>query len=86
MFNNEKQKLLEARTKALKEAEQKAEALAEHNKELSNERLTMIAQITTYRENERLILEIIEGNSYGRTDKQKLEKIKELVIDGKSIN
>ncbi len=81
-FNNEKQKLLEARTKALKDAEDKIVNLTRQNKELSEERISNIARIYSCEEILKEILDVIEQNPYNRTDKQKLNKIKELATTG----
>ena len=67
--------LVEARTKALKDAEKEV-------KELSNERLSNIAVIYSDKEIFRQILDIVEGNSYNRSNEQKLRKIKELATTG----
>ena len=74
--------LIEARTKALKDAEKEVEVLSNHNKELSNERLLNIARIYSCKEILREILDVIEQNPYNRTDGQKLNKIKELATTG----
>ena len=81
-FNNEKQKLLEARTRALKDAEDKIVNLTRQNKELSEERISNIARIYSCEEILKEILDVIEQNPYNRTDKQKLNKIKELATTG----
>ena len=56
----------------LKEANQRIE-------ELSASRTSAMAEVIYHRENNQLILAIIEGNSHGRTYEQKLDKIKELI-------
>ena len=78
----ELQSLEEARTKSLKDAEDKIVNLTRQNKELSEERLSNIAVIYSNKEIFRQILDIVEGNSYNRSNEQKLRKIKELATTG----
>lgn len=70
------------RAKELKEQlnneKQKVKELSEHNKELSDDRYAATTEVIIYKNAHREILDIIESNPYGRTDKQKLDKIKEL--------
>lgn len=71
------------RAKELKEQlnneKQKVKELSEHNKEISDDKYSATVEVITYKNAHREILDIIESNPYGRTDKQKLDKIKELV-------
>ena len=78
----ELQSLEEARTKSLKDAEDKIVNLTRQNKELSEERTSNIARIYSCEEILKEILEVIEQNPYNRTDGQKLNKIKELATTG----
>ncbi len=77
----EKQSLLEARTKALKKAEQEISGMKEENLALYKENKELNI------ENELLerIINLVNGNKYNN-EKAILNKIKELISDSESQN
>lgn len=88
----EKQSLLEARTKALKNAEGRIEELKMENKELRQLRLQEVRNNTKILEQDNKKTELINrferllnSNKYNN-EKAVLNKLKELVSDYQSIN
>ena len=84
MWNKEKQTLLNARTYDLAKAEERIEELATLKKYYKN---TAEEQRGIISKKENLINEIVrELYSSVKTDKQKVDKLKELVSDYQSLN
>lgn len=82
MWNKEKQSLLQARTRALRNAEEKIEQLKQENIAVHNENKDLRFEIE---EQSDLINSIIkELYSTIKTNEQKIDKIKELVSDYQS--
>ena len=88
----EKQRLLEARTKALKNAEREVKELTEENKELKQIRLQEVRNNTKILEQSNKKTELIKritylvnGNKYNN-EKAILDTIKELISDFDSQN
>lgn len=83
MRKKELQSLLEARTKALKEAQDRAEKLKEENDILRNNNLLILKQEKILRNIIKEIGLIAESNTYSN-DKVALRKIKEVSSTAKS--
>ena len=77
MRKKELQSLLEARTKALKEAQDRAEKLKEENYMLRNNNLLILKQEKILRNIIKEIVLVAESNTYNN-DKVALRKLKEL--------
>lgn len=81
MSKKELQSLLEARTKALKEAQDKAEKLKEENDRIKNNNTLILKQDSILRNTIKQMGLIAESNTYNN-DKVALRKIKELASTG----
>lgn len=84
MWNNEKQRLLEERSRSLKNAEKRVEELSQRNLVLESDYMKTTNNNTKMR---KLISEIIKvAYSNVQDDNMRMRKIKELVADFQANN
>lgn len=85
MWNNEKQLLLEIRTKSLKKAEERVEELSQKNLALNTQNIQLKENNVAQRKLISEIIKLAQSNTYNNNE-IRLNKIKELVTDFQSNN
>jgi len=85
MWNNEKQLLLEIRTKSLKKAEERVEELSQKNLALNTQNIQLKENNVAQRKLISKIIKLAQSNTYNNNE-IRLNKIKELVTDFQSNN